>query len=164
MNRNSSVILPKITNLLEGECFLSQKDYNVLHSVRTFFVKGEVITGLEISVYFFVEHKRASYFMCGWGEQFEEKKGRAFCRKFGLVSEDDAFKIIAREISQSPRIKKHLTSPLFLEKKKNEELKKQNELLLEKIERLRRKKRELKYAPGGQGALQAQQHFENILR
>lgn len=102
--------------------------------------------------------------MCCWGEQFEEKKDMAFCRKFGVVSEDDAFEIIAKEILQSPKIKKHLASPLFLEKKRNEELKKQNELLLEKIERLRKKKRELKYAPGGRGALQAQQHFENVLQ
>ncbi|AHC55085.1 hypothetical protein D1R32_gp368 [Tunisvirus fontaine2] len=124
MSEKSSAIIPKVVKYLEEDCLLSPQNYGIETYTTRFFIKGELFAGLEVTLYFRTERKKLSYCLCRWGEQFERKKDLVFYREFGLIAEDEAIKLIVGHILSSPRIKKHLKSPLFFEKKKNEELKK----------------------------------------
>lgn len=161
MNEKSSII-PKVVKYLEEDCLLSQRNYVIETYLSRFFIEGKLFVGSEITVFFRTEHNKLRYYLCEWGEQFNTKEPLVFYREIGLIPEDEAVKLIIESISSSSWIKYHLESPLFLEKKKNKELREENDLLLEKIERIRQKKREFKYAPGNKGALKAQRHFETF--
>nr|QZX44003.1 ATP-dependent Zn protease [Marseillevirus sp.] len=160
MNENSSII-PSVIKYLEEDCLLlPQQNYVIKEQAASLSVNGEMFMGSEVTI-FRVENEHV--YICKWGEQFNTKEALVFYQgRGGLSPKEEATKIIIKTISSSSWIKYHLESPLFLEKKKNRELREENDLLLKKIERLRQKKRELKYAPGNKGALKAQQHFETL--
>lgn len=159
MSEDESTLIPKVKKYLQDEYFFSPEDYNIKTSLRTFFIKGEITTGLEVLIYHRQKHKNSAFFLFGWGEQLEGNKGLVFCREIGTVTEKDAFRAIREEIQTNAKIQKYAKSPLFLEKVKNRNLQEELERSKQEIERLREKKRELKYRPGGYGALKAQQHF-----
>lgn len=162
MNKKSS-ITPFVIKYLEEDCLLlPQQNYVIEEHTTRLSLQGETLTGLAVTVYFRAEHNNLRYGLCGWGEQFEGKEGLVFCCQNGPIPKDEAVKLIVERISSRSQIKCHLESPFFFERKKNKELREENDLLLEKIERLRQKKRELKYAPGNKGALKAQRHFETF--
>nr|WNL49605.1 hypothetical protein MarFTMF_089 [Marseillevirus sp.] len=159
MSEDESTLIPKVEKYLQDEYFFSPEDYDIETSLRTFFIKGEITTGLEVLIYRVQKHKNFRLFLLGWGEQLEANKGLVFCREIGTVTERDAFRAIREEIQTNAKIQKYAKSPLFLEKVKNRNLQEELERSKQEIERLKEKKRELKYRPGGYGALKAQQHF-----
>lgn len=159
MSEDESTLIPKVKKYLQDEYFFSPDDYVIKTSLRTFFIKGEITTGLEVLVYRRQKHKNSAFFLFGWGEQLEGNKGLVFRREIGTITERDAFRDIREEIQSNVKLQKYTKSPLFLEKVKNRNLQEELERSKQEIERLKEKKRELKYRPGGYGALKAQQHF-----
>ncbi|BAU79880.1 hypothetical protein A9K97_gp001 [Tokyovirus A1] len=153
-------IIPNIIKFLEEVYFLPRQNYVINERAAILSIDGETFMGSEVNI--FRAENITHQYICKWGEQFDAKEGFVFYQGSGLIPEDEAIKIIIESISSSSWIKCHLESPLFLEKKNNKELREENDLLLKKIERLRQKNRELKYAPGNKGALNAQQHFETL--
>lgn len=139
-----SQLLPRVFLLLEEE-FLLEKD---AIKVSQKYTKN---SSLRVTL-----HTHCDKFVCTWIEHMGRTGGYFFAvGDFDDV--DEAVKEVRRQCFQCDEIRRSLV------KKHKEILEDKNKLLLE-IERLRRKKREIKYAPGRKGALKAEDHFVQMTR
>nr|WQM87011.1 hypothetical protein [Marseillevirus cajuinensis] len=143
-----SALLPKVYQLLEEEFLVEKPD---------------VVMSSEIQSVFTVKFLRVSIALsgkqiCSWSE-FGDRGETVFSvpSYIHVKNVEEALQIIREVLNDTgsplPR--------LLIEKHKN--IIQEKKELLEKIEKLRRKKRELKYRPGNEGALNAQKHFEHLV-
>lgn len=136
-----SHLLPRVFLLLEEE-FLLEKD---AIKVSQKYTKN---SSLRVTL-----HTHRDKFVCTWIEHMGRTGEYFFSVGFGDFDDvDEAVKEVRRLCFSCDEIRHSLI------KKHKEILEDKNKLLLE-IERLRRKKREIKYAPGRKGALKAEDHF-----
>ncbi|ADB03890.1 hypothetical protein MAR_ORF105 [Marseillevirus marseillevirus] len=139
-----SVLLPRVYQLLKEEFLIEKEEVNV--SVSPLYIRAECCTSISIEL--------SGKSVCEWRE-WEGRDGETI---YGAIGEYDvntvaeALEIVREQCSGIRHI--------LIEKHKNISLEK--EKLLGEIERLRKKNRKLRYAPGGKGALRAEKHFETL--
>ncbi|BAU79925.1 hypothetical protein A9K97_gp426 [Tokyovirus A1] len=160
MEERTSRLYPHIEEHLKERYLFLPGDCNVVLTSRKFLTQNGSEEGIQVGVYSRFCAK-SPFFLCGWGELPDS---RVFISDFGVLNEVEALKNIKEYISSHRKIQKYSEGSLYLERLRNKGLHTEIGILQQEIERLKQKKRELKYRPGGYGALKARQHFENILK
>ncbi|AMQ10563.1 hypothetical protein [Brazilian marseillevirus] len=144
-----SVLLPQVYQLLREDFFVEKEDVVVTYKTR--YISAQETLKVII--------KLARNCICSWLE-YDGRDGERRFAVQGHLSSDET-----EEALWNVRVQFHgRYSPLLdilTEKHKN--ILKDKEVLLERIEHIRQKKRELKYSPGKRGALEAQEHFEHLV-
>lgn len=141
-----SQLLPRVFLLLAEEFLLEKDEIKVSQK----YTKN---SSLRVTL-----HTYCDKFVCTWIEHTGRTGEYFFSVGFDDFDDvDEAIKEVRRLCFHCDEIRCSLV------KKHKEILEDKNKLLLE-IERLRRKKREIKYAPGRRGALKVEDHFVQMTR
>ncbi|AHA46281.1 hypothetical protein ISTM_383 [Insectomime virus] len=138
-----SVLLPRVQQLLQEEFLVEKDEVEVRLDPRTRMNSTLLVVDVLYS----------GKSLCSWNESHGRDGEIEFFQT--SISEEEAL-----NYARVSCFNKEFLRTLVIEKHKK--ILEEKDVLLLEIERLRQKKREIKYAPGRRGALKAEEHFDTL--